>query len=497
VLTVDPAVHQTLWALVAADAPLDEILEGLSGHGLRNLPSFALARMEGAGTVRVVVRGRVVARFDTETGEVVVGSASATTWVEQLIESVEELSLSVVDRDPDEVAALYHVLAGTVPADVVIRSLSLADQHALLAEESGIELSPTGLVDPPVGTERVTPEDLAADDLEPEGVEPEDLEPEDLEPEDLEPEDLEPEDVKVPTVLPPPMQADPAGNSSRFDSDKTLLPSDIDELHWTEDDLHAATDSIDEPQEPTPPIAPTDEDSYDFIYGRTVARSVQRAAVQAEVDISENADDDSRISSPSSSPSLIDGIPTSRPVSQPPELGDHDGRTMSRADIARLRAESSGSVGPTVQAALCVVGHPNPTHLTVCRTCGGPISSGPPSMVARPPLGVLRFSNGVVVALDRPQLIGRNPRVEGSIGGEIPNLIKLGEAGQGVSRRHIAIHLEGWQVLLEDLASANGTVVALPGRPARRLNPGEPMLLEPGAVVDLGGEMTMSYEANP
>jgi hypothetical protein len=49
-------------------------------------------------------------------------------------------------------------------------------------------------------------------------------------------------------------------------------------------------------------------------------------------------------------------------------------------------------------------------------------------------------------------------------------------------------------VLLEDLNSANGTIVALPGRPPARLRAGEPVILEQGAVIDLGGEVSFSYE---
>jgi len=117
-------------------------------------------------------------------------------------------------------------------------------------------------------------------------------------------------------------------------------------------------------------------------------------------------------------------------------------------------------------------------------------------MVARPSLGRLRFSNGLEVVLDRPQLIGRNPKLVEKISNELPNLVKL-EEFEGLSRRHAAVHLEGWQVLVEDLNSANGTVVALPGRPARRLHAGEPIILEPGAVIDLGGgDVTISYEVD-
>ena len=68
------------------------------------------------------------------------------------------------------------------------------------------------------------------------------------------------------------------------------------------------------------------------------------------------------------------------------------------------------------------------------------------------------------------------------------------DVGQGLSRTHAAVRLEGWQVLLDDLNSANGTIVQLPGREARRLHPGEPVLLEHGTTIDFGGEITCVVE---
>jgi len=118
---------------------------------------------------------------------------------------------------------------------------------------------------------------------------------------------------------------------------------------------------------------------------------------------------------------------------------------------------------------------------------------GSPVLISRPTLARLRFSDGRVVALDRPVLIGRNPKVEHPIDGEMPGTVKL-DVGQGLSRTHALVRLEGWQVLLEDLNSANGTIVRLPQREPRRLHPGEPVLLEPGTTIDFGGEIDAAVE---
>lgn len=475
VLSDDAAVRDTLWTLIAADAPLDEILEGLSGHGLRTLPSFAIARIEGERLVRVVVRGDASATLETAAGPIVVESRSVKTWLEREVEEVVAVTL---DSCLAVGSATFHVLAGSVPAGRLSRSLATEDPHAALASAGwstaaasvGVDSIPSStLAGPPLEAPTVAVADQAVDDA------------------------AVPDAVSAPPAsdedgaFPPPAMS----SAKSFDSGATLLPDDLEQIQrLSRPQPEAASAAEAAPSTPTP----DDDDGYDFLFGHTVARSVHRAAVQPR-DVEDHE--------PTVEHGLIDSIPSSdqpaapTPAPATPQLGDHDGHTISRAELARMRAEGAiAPSGPSVQASLCTSGHPNPTHLSVCRSCGGPISPNPPVVVARPVLGVLRFSNGLVVHLDRPQLIGRSPKVEGQVGGELPNLVKLDQAGQGVSRRHVAIHLENWQVLLEDLNSANGTIVALPGRPARRLVAGEPVALEQGTVIDLGGEMSISFEVS-
>lgn len=113
---------------------------------------------------------------------------------------------------------------------------------------------------------------------------------------------------------------------------------------------------------------------------------------------------------------------------------------------------------------------------------------GPPS--ERPPLGVLVFSTGERVLVDRPLLLGRNPRAEAD--GELAREVRL--VGAGVSRRHARIHVDHWHAAIDDLGSVNGTDVTLPGHPRRRVTPGQPVALVPGAHVDLGGEVSFVVE---
>ncbi len=116
----------------------------------------------------------------------------------------------------------------------------------------------------------------------------------------------------------------------------------------------------------------------------------------------------------------------------------------------------------------------------------------PGTGVERPPMGVLLFSTGERILVDRPLLLGRNPRVDHESHAEAPRLVKL--PGRGVSRRHAAITIDGWRAHIDDLGSSNGTEVTLPGLMPRRLAPGHPVGLVAGTHVDLGGDVSFVVE---
>ena len=117
-----------------------------------------------------------------------------------------------------------------------------------------------------------------------------------------------------------------------------------------------------------------------------------------------------------------------------------------------------------------------------------------PSVADRTPhtaLGVLVFATGERVVVDRPIVLGRNPNPVDDDAPH-PRLVTLSQPG--VSRRHAAIRVDRWTASIDDLGSANGTTIALPGRPAVALRPGHPVDLQAGAVVDLGGEVSFVVE---
>jgi hypothetical protein len=152
-------------------------------------------------------------------------------------------------------------------------------------------------------------------------------------------------------------------------------------------------------------------------------------------------------------------------------------------------AEGPDDDRPQVEGFACARGHLNDPRVHFCALCGirmaertGVHTSGP-----RPPLGLLVLDDGATVTLDADYLLGRepdtHPRVRAS---ELRPLLVTDPTG-GVSRHHAEIRLEGWDVLIVDVGSANGTLVAAPGAGQwSSLVPGRPVRVTPGTSVRMG-----------
>ncbi|PID98441.1 MAG: hypothetical protein CSA83_01245, partial [Actinomycetales bacterium] len=147
-----------------------------------------------------------------------------------------------------------------------------------------------------------------------------------------------------------------------------------------------------------------------------------------------------------------------------------------------------------VMATNCSVGHLNPPYASSCRVCSKPIPPQQPHSVKRPPLGVLRLSNGGTVLLDRPVILGRNPQIPINYTGEAPNLVQLPDPDKDISGEHIEVRLEDWHVAVKDLGSTNGTQISLPGEDPVVLRPNDPITITPGTRVVLAGVMSAVYE---
>ncbi len=149
---------------------------------------------------------------------------------------------------------------------------------------------------------------------------------------------------------------------------------------------------------------------------------------------------------------------------------------------------------PIVMAIRCPDGHPNAPHARRCRICGKDVPPQSPAPMPRPPLGVLVASTGDRVVLDRDVVVGRAPRVpEGTPDEAQPHLLRVASPANDVSRNHVRVHLDGWQVKISDLGSTNGTVVTWPESEPIQLRPDAPRVVEPGTRVSLAADISFTY----
>ncbi len=127
------------------------------------------------------------------------------------------------------------------------------------------------------------------------------------------------------------------------------------------------------------------------------------------------------------------------------------------------------------------------------RTSAPPVAAPERPSAGRTPARLV-LSTGLVVPLDRTVLIGRAPQVGRVAARDVPRLVTVPSPQLDVSRTHARVCQEGEDVVVTDLDSLNGVRLSRVGGPVRRLHPGEPTVLAPDDVVDLGDGVTFMVE---
>lgn len=551
-----------VWSASQDDASLDDLLELLAATGVRTLPSIGLVEITGSD-VRVLVRGEVAALFEPMyTGRVIaVQGDRVHSWVEHAESDVGGVHLHLAD-DLTELGP-FETTGGLFPASrigvvftavdypivsPVVTSLGAAPpQPAVEVNKPPTPLtwsfpvppgpaSPSGPTPPPLVSIPVPAPDVStpAEVLDSSGVDPSETpgapdDTADVEPiTDESPDDLAAEPAPTDDLDDSADQAaDPAGED---DVDRNTLVSPFDDLAAGDDgDVLQGDESSVLGQAPAAQIVPAvssmspgavaidDEpaavgvaadqnaqqdpaqvDDYDALFGATQFRTVEDAAVRA----------DEASATGTEPPQLIESAPGPDGQSSVPIDGDHDGMTITLADLlAQAEAEGgspssppvgAGSPGsPMVHAVSCPAGHLNPPHASTCRVCRVGVDEQVQVTVPRPVLGVLRFTDGTVVNLSRPLILGRSPKADGQVSGELPELIPVSSPLKEVSGTHMELRLEDWKILAVDRQSTNGTTIRLPGREPQRLHPGEPFPITIGTTVNLADEVEFVLEAGP
>jgi hypothetical protein len=174
-----------------------------------------------------------------------------------------------------------------------------------------------------------------------------------------------------------------------------------------------------------------------------------------------------------------------------------DGNAPRGPAAPRDRDDSPVIEGPSTRGHLCSRGHLNDPRSHFCVLCGirmnertGELVFGP-----RPPLGLLVFDDGATYTVDAEYLVGRMPDVDERVrNGSLRSIVVEDRSG-AVSRVHAEVRVDGWDVMLVDSRSRNGTHIAGPGASAWTTVPaGRSHRLTPGTRVRLGSR-TFLFES--
>ncbi|MFT4300079.1 MAG: FHA domain-containing protein [Aeromicrobium sp.] len=194
-----------------------------------------------------------------------------------------------------------------------------------------------------------------------------------------------------------------------------------------------------EAPDPAATIAEPDDLEFDAMFGATVpGRRPEDAAVR---DLSEPEPE------PSAEPQAAESAP---------RIGDHDGHTIARADLRRLREQRASS-----RAA-------EPVRATV----------------------ELALSTGETHTISGAAVVGRSPRTSQAAGAELPTLVIVDDPY--VSGTHLSVAVEdGSRVTVTDV-STNGTLLSRAGGAAERLPGHVPTSVADGDVLTLSDDLKIT-----
>lgn len=186
---------------------------------------------------------------------------------------------------------------------------------------------------------------------------------------------------------------------------------------------------------------------------------------------------------PGSAVTLHPAAATSEPAATPSEtalrpvvrfrsvlLGECAARTGARPAATR-RAPLPLAGGNTatlttapevlVEGVRCPQGHLTDPGRPACLACGTPVRPGEHRVAGpRPPLGVLVTDGGTIYPVTGNFVIGRDPDRAAEVLAGRARPLQLRDAERSTSRVHASLSVDGWQVLLSDDGSANGTFVS-------------------------------------
>lgn len=459
---------EAVWRRVG-DGGIGAVLEALTGAfgtSLSAIPPFALAVVEPAG-VRVAVRGPVEIIVDDEVGTQAVSGEGVSTWTERFLPGARRLTVLVDGASPDGPdlpirSGVVAASAVTVTLDALVaapREVPASTPRAVPAP--GRPATPAAPATPATPAAEV-PAEMRDSEEAPGGIR-------------SSASDISsgtdraatapaaPATPAAPAAPAAPVAPAAEDSEEMADSEESApaVPSsasdissggNVDAAIVTEVPLSpAASADTWMPAATEAPLPETPADEYDLLWGETVARPITAAAVVVP--------EASEESEPAAE------APPAALAEQPTPLGDHDGETVAVADMRAMRAAERATFESTDAVP-----------------------------ARRPARGRIVLSTGRVVELERPVVIGRRPKSTRTSGAELPTLVAVDSPEQDISRSHVEIRAEGEHVLVTDLDTTNGTLLLRVGQDPVKLHPNEPTMVVAGDVLDIGDDVTVTFE---
>jgi hypothetical protein len=430
---IDPGLSARVWATFEQGTGFSGLLDALTdayGTSLASFPSFAVVAFDG-DEARIAVRGPLTVEILESDGSQIqsIGGDRVTTWNESVI--VAPRSITLIVKGVTTVDQPLLISSGVVRCSRIVTTLaspiSTSTDERTLPEATNLAPSPAAT------TEAVkSPEPFIESSEE---------------------------------------TAIPENEMTVADEEETLADSG---------NIEPSTDE-------------SSSSNYDDLWGATIATSVESAAVRPPA---EDSSHDPAPTPPARQPAsviaspivsvgpaavaeqapfagtMISGIPafglpsavphTPEPPPHITEHNDHDGETISLAQLQRMQKGAA--------------------HVTASVPSTGVKSAGK-----------ITVSTGDEAVLDRTVIIGRRPRATRVSGSDMPHLLAVPSPLQDISRSHVEIRVEGTHILAQDLDTTNGTILRHADDPPIRLHPGEATMIANHDVLDLGEGITVTF----
>jgi hypothetical protein len=418
----------TLWDQVVSSSSITDLASLLATFKMDELPSFGAFFWTTEG-MRSLVRGQVSV-IDLATGKVVANGHGIQTWSEVGLNGVEHVRVDL-PHEGDSTLLELPLVVGAVRASSVV----------LDASEGARVSSPQG---------QPTPAESSADRSELTS-----------EPLPAPAESLADRSELTTEPLPVPVAEPPGARTVELSADE------LDAL------VNAETEFMPSPFDQPGSDTKRDIDESELAMSG-IAESDSGESDLAESDVA----NDHRAEADAAAPQKLEDAVALNLAG--------DGAAELVVPAASSPDTSAGSTESAIFAVLCPNGHASPPDATSCRVCGGPVGTQGPQLVGPPVLAVLRASNGTSAEVDRTVLIGRAPSSDRS-SSRTPRLMTVPSPNHDISRTHLEVAPDEWQVVVTDLNSTNGTVLRAPeAGDGQQLVAGERVTVQVGSVLELG-----------